>query len=433
MEIERDQKVQDYLDVVCSQIRFREMHPQITLELRTHMEETIAAAQHSGMPPEDAAKHAIRQMGDPLSLGKQLDRTHKPRVEWSLLALSGFFVTIGLISLYFMQARGLLMHSNQFQQTLPFTLTGIVVCLLLMRFVDYYRLKKLSWYIYWGTLLIWILMLAFGPQVKGIPVIDLGFISIDYSSFTPFLLVFALAGIFTDWDWQRRGWLIKSILLLLLPIGLGLLTPSISSVIMYAVLFFVLMIVSGAGWKRASLFGSGLVLLPSYLMFSEPYRMERVLAFLNPYNDPQGAGWIYIQALKAIHSAGMWGQGFTFPAKMMPEIDSNFIFTYIIYTFGVIAALLFVFFALLFVGRLILAARQIKDTYGSLLGTGIATLISIQFIWNILMATGKAPLCSIGLPFVSYGIGSFMIQMLALGMVLSAYRRKDLERGIEFL
>lgn len=430
METKRNQKIQDYLDLVCSQIRFREMHPQITLELRTHIEETIAAAEQEGMPPDDAIEQSIRQMGDPLSLGKQLDRTHKPRVEWSLLALSGIFIAIGLISLYSMQARGLLMQSNQFQQMLLFTITGLGLCLLLMRFVDYYRLKKFSWCIYGGTLLMWILMLAFGPDMKGIPVISLGFASIDYSSLTPFLLVFALAGIFADWDWQRRGWHIKSILILSLPIGLALLTPSISSIIMYAVLFIVFVIVSGAGWKKTALFGSGLVLLPIYLMFSEPYRMERVLAFLNPYNDPQGAGWIHIQALKAIHSAGMWGQGFTFPAKTMPMLDTDFIFTYIVYTFGIIAAMIFVIFALLFIGRLVLAARQIKDTYGSLLVTGITTLISIQFVWNILMATGKAPTCSIGLPFVSYGIEAFMIQMLVLGMVLSAYRRKDLEREI---
>jgi len=426
----RDQRVQEYLDVVCAQIRYREIHPQIVVELESHIDDIVAAEEQSGTSPEDAVARAIRQMGDALVLGKQLDRTHKPRIEWSLLVLSGLFVTIGLIIQYCMQAQGLLPQANHFRQHLPFALAGLGICLLFMLFVDYYKLKRFSWHIYWATLAIWLTTIVFGSAYGGRSMLNLGFALIDFPSLAPFLLAFALAGIFADWRWE--GWMsrIKTVMLLLLPTILGLITPAASSVIIYAVLFLVLMGISGTGWKRTTLFASCLVLTFTGSLFSVPYRLGRVLAFLHPYSDPRAEGWLYVQILDKVHAAGMWGRGFTLPNKSVPMIDYELVFTYLIYTFGIVAAFVFVAFALLFVYRLFRAARQVKDPYGSLLITGFATLIGIQFVWNMLMATGKAPLFSLGLPFVSPGIAPLMIQLLALGMVLSAFRRKDLEREI---
>lgn len=430
MENKHKQTVNEYLEKVCSQIRFQEIHPQIILELRTHLEESIAAAQQTGLSLEDAMELSIRQMGDPLVLGKQLDKTHKPRVEWSLLLLSGAFILLGLMILYFMQTGGLLSQAKLFQRSIPFTFAGLGLCLLLMFFMDYYKLKKFSWYIYWGILLVWFLVLAFGPDVKGASGLVVGSTYIDIAALIPYFMVFALAGIFTDRDWRKLDWLFKSILLLLLPIGFGLATPSLASVAMYTFVYLVLMAASGAGWKRTALYGAGLFLLAATPFFLEPYRMERLLVFLNPYNYADSSGWVYVQALNFIHSAGLWGQGFTFPVHAMPEINSDYIFTYFVYTFGFVAASIFTLFVMLFIGRLFRAAKQVKDRYGALLITGIAALISFQFIWNMLMAIGRAPSFSIGMPFVSYGIAPFLIQMLTLGMVLSTFRRKDLERNL---
>lgn len=94
------QTVDQYIDAVCSCIKCKEIHPDIRLELATHLEDIVAEELQRGSTPDDAAKTALLCMGDPLTVGASLDKVHKPRFEWSIAVLLFGFLGIALFTMH---------------------------------------------------------------------------------------------------------------------------------------------------------------------------------------------------------------------------------------------------------------------------------------------------------------------------------------------
>lgn len=155
--------------------------------------------------------------------------------------------------------------------------------------------------------------------------------------------------------------------------------------------------------------------------------MARLFTFLNPYRDPNGLGYTTIQSSKAISSAGVFGKGFSPENILLPELHSDFIFTYLVYTFGWIAGFVIVIMAIAFILRLGRMGTLIQNTYGKLLIIGFAVIISLQYVWNILMVLGFAPVVSIGMPFVSYGGLSMVVYFAVIGLISSIYKRRNVK------
>ncbi|MCI1696027.1 permease prefix domain 1-containing protein [Aneurinibacillus aneurinilyticus] len=93
-------KVSDFLDLVCEQIKAKEIHSEIRPELESHLNDLIEQKIREGVHREEAIQQAIRQMGDPILLGKQLHKVHKPKIEWGLIGLVVVFLSIGLTATY---------------------------------------------------------------------------------------------------------------------------------------------------------------------------------------------------------------------------------------------------------------------------------------------------------------------------------------------
>lgn len=428
MELGQHEKVQEYLNAVCFQIKCREVHGQIRLELLGHMEERVEELKLANVPEEEAVNKAIGQMGDAFSLGKQLHQAHKPRIEWSLLALIGSFVGIGLLTLLSIERYGLFREKSLslFPNSLVWLSLGLIVAVGI-NCLDYRKIRRFSMYLYAGTLLVWLFVLQFGPVYNGKRFLNLFLVQIDFIGITPFLLIVALAGIFSRWNWDQRGWFVKAFILYVVPC----LFFSHGSMyfwgnILYTAAFLILILFAGAGILRA--FSVLVAPISVFLLniFQEPYMMARILAFINAYKDPQGAGYIYVQSIEAIRSAGFWGQGFTFPANNIPLFHTELIFTYIVYTFGWIAGLIIFSLAVATVIRMTGVAMQVKEQYGRLLVIGLTGIFAVQFFWNILMTLGFAPISGFNLPFISYGGSQLIIQLAAMGLILSVYRRKDM-------
>lgn len=158
--------------------------------------------------------------------------------------------------------------------------------------------------------------------------------------------------------------------------------------------------------------GFGLLLFAGITL---PYRIRRLLTFINPNQDPLGTGYINIQLNKITHSTGLFGQGFNFP-RVIPEVHTDFVFTYIVHTFGWIAGIILAALVITFLMRLTYSAMIIKNSYGKLLVSGFVTVFAVRFFWNILMNIGLAPIFGVGLPFISYGGSQFIFGMLAMSV-----------------
>lgn len=170
----------------------------------------------------------------------------------------------------------------------------------------------------------------------------------------------------------------------------------------------------------------GLVIL-AFLIFSTPYRYERVISFLNPDRDPLGANYHLNQAEIAIGSGGLFGVGFgrsTTKLKYLPEPISDSIFAVVAEEFGFVGSLFLVILFLILIWRGLAIAKQTRDSFGRFLAAGFTSLIGLQAFINIAATTGVIPLTGIPLPFISYG-GTALFTALTMAGILvniSKYR-----------
>jgi cell division protein FtsW (lipid II flippase) len=115
---------------------------------------------------------------------------------------------------------------------------------------------------------------------------------------------------------------------------------------------------------------------------------------------------------------------------LLPGLHTDFVFSYLTFTFGWIAGGVLAALAVIFIIRTAAIARLVKSPYARLLVSGIAAIFTVQFLWNILMNMGLAPLSGVGLPFISYGGSQLLFNAAAMGIVSSAYRRRNISKTI---
>jgi cell division protein FtsW len=158
------------------------------------------------------------------------------------------------------------------------------------------------------------------------------------------------------------------------------------------------------------------------LVITSPYRIRRILTFLNPWKDPQGSGFQIIQSLIAIGSGSTWGLGVAHSKQKyfyLPMQHTDFIFSIIAEETGFIGcfALIALFIAVLYVG--ITIALAMTDLFSCFAILGFMIMLNLQAVINIAVATGLAPTKGIGLPFVSYGNTSLIGYLIILGIIIS--------------
>ncbi|SFL10567.1 cell division protein FtsW, lipid II flippase [Paenibacillus sp. 1_12] len=419
-QIGYEEAVRLYLQKVCKQVNAKELHPEIKLELQSHILELVEEQVSEGMEREQAIEIAIRQMGDPLLVGDQLNKAHKARVDWSLLGLIGIFIGIGILAMYAIE---LVSVRSFFINKIIYSAIGIV-CMLGLCFWDYRKLIPYSKALYIFILLVMGWGLLFGQQVNGSHYLSLGFTSINFVAISPFLLIICLAGIMAT-SWKQQIFPIKAAVYVLMPGFLYIFNNSLISLMIY---------LTGFGFMYFSLrrhIGKLLCyMVPPLIMAillagTTPYQISRFFTFINPYKDPLGMGYLAVQSIDAIQSAGWWGQGFVAFDRNLPTIESEMLYTYLIYSLGWITGIGIAALALIFLMRLAGIAGKVTDPYGSLAVKGILAMFTIEFIWSILMSFGMMPIAGVSIPFMSNGGMLTLVQMGSIGFILSIYRQKD--------
>jgi len=163
------------------------------------------------------------------------------------------------------------------------------------------------------------------------------------------------------------------------------------------------------------------------LAFTSPYRMQRILAYRNPFLDKQGDGWQIVQSLYAIGSGGLFGLGLTRGRQKhmyLPEPQNDYIFSVICEELGLIGGLVvLILFVFLFI-RCMKVALECPDPLGLYMAFGLGMLIIIQAVFNMAVATNVIPSTGIMLPFFSAGGTGIVVNMAAMGIVLNISRHK---------
>jgi cell division protein FtsW len=303
---------------------------------------------------------------------------------------------------------------------------GLVVMLAAMQF-DYVRLKDRR--IVYGLLLLTTLMLL---AVFAFPAINGArrWIKLSKFSIQPSELSKLSLAIFLAYFLERRAGEMKSFWGTFVPCACvtGMLAvlivaePDLGTAMMLAVVFCVLIYTAGARLRHL-----GLVALPALvglvgLLIFVPFRMRRMIMFLDPWADPQGSGFQVVQSLIAIGSGGPNGLGFAQGKQKMlflPFAHSDFIFAVIGEELGLLGTLtvLLVFAVLLWRG--IRTSLLAPDRFGMLLSLGLVTGIVVQALFNMSVVLSLVPTKGIPLPFISYGGSSLVPTLAAAGILLN--------------
>lgn len=258
--------------------------------------------------------------------------------------------------------------------------------------------------------------------------LNLGFVTVQPSEYAKFGTVMLLARLAA-----KRGVHTFPRLLLYLAAGgatcvLLIIEPNMSITVCVAAVVFATAFVAGAKPRHMAIILVPVAVAAVVLLFSEPYRVRRLLAFLDPWESPLDEGYQLIQSYYALGAGGLFGVGlFNSRQKylFLPFAESDFILSVIgeeTGLFGVLA-LLAVFGVVIVRGAVI--ARRATDRYSCYLATGITAVIAVQTLVNVAVVCGAVPPTGLPLPFVSAGGTSLTACLAAVGMLLSVSRSSN--------
>ena len=327
-------------------------------------------------------------------------------IDFTLLITILLLLSIGLVMVLSASSPSALSETGNsysfFSKQLFFAVIGIVAMLFISK-VDYRFYQKFYKQSWWIALALLLLVLVAGKTINGAKR------WIYITEIVKLLMIIFYAGVLVknrdDLGKYGKGF-IKHIIFLAPIIGLLLLEPHFSASIVIVTIVSVMMIIAGCKfWHFLATGGTvglaGVILL----IIKEPYRLQRVVTFLDPWKDATGNGWQVIQSLYAIGSGGLFGAGLGESKQKylyIPEPHNDFIFSILGEELGFIGCAVVLILFAIFIWRGILIAMKAPDMFGSLMAIGITTLVAIQVIINVAVVTSSMPATGMPLPFFSY-------------------------------
>ncbi|MBS1254295.1 MAG: putative peptidoglycan glycosyltransferase FtsW [Deltaproteobacteria bacterium] len=298
--------------------------------------------------------------------------------------------------------------------------------------VDYKKWKQLSIWLMAGMLVLLILVLIpeIGHEVKGgRRWLRYGSLSIQPAELLKVVLIIYVASYL-----ERKQELLASFFRGLTPnfivtsifLFLVLLQPDFGNVILMATTVLLMLYVGGGRPVHiaSSLIGVGII--AGLLIASHTYRVQRMLAFLNPWDDPQNSGFQIIQSFIALGTGGWVGRGLGESLQkrlFLPDAHTDFIFAIIGEELGFLWIFVLIILFSVFIWRGYWIAWNVRDTFGKHLSFGATTILSLQIILNLFVVVGLLPTKGLPLPFISYGGTSLVVSMFLTGLLLNISAR----------
>lgn len=364
----------------------------------------------------------------------------KRPIDYTIVACVAFLIVFGLVMVYSASnvVASYRYHDEWYflKRQLIFVIIGTIVMVGIIK-LDIQFLKKYTTPIFFVSMALLIIVLIPGVgDVRGgaRSWIGFGYFSLQPAEFAKLAVVMLMAKYISLHYQDLKNF--KTFLAFLALIGviflLIMLQPDFGTGLVLVISAVLLLFLSGAPLKY---FGLCLVVGAigiTGLILSAPYRLSRILAFLDPWQDPLGSGFQGIQSLFAIAPGGLFGLGFNQSMQkhfFLPEPQNDFIFAIVIEELGLIGGLMLIsVYTILFVKTVQNAMRiESEDLYPKFLSLGIAISLYVQVFINISVVIGLLPVTGITLPFLSYGGSSLLLSMISVGIIIniSRYRAYD--------
>jgi cell division protein FtsW len=298
-----------------------------------------------------------------------------------------------------------------------------------MSFVPLEKLKKLSLTIYVVCLVL--LALVFVP-VLGVESygakrwLNLGFFTVQPSEYAKFGMVMLIAAFMSKRDMTKFRNVLAVLALGGAVCALIIMEPNMSITMCALIVVFLMIFIGGARLRHMILLVIPAVAGAVALIFAEPYRIQRLLAFLDPWSSPLEEGYQLIQSYYALGSGGLFGVGlFNSRQKYMflPFAESDFIMSIIGEETGLFGVLFIMLLFFVIVYRGVKIARGAEDRFSCYLASGVTAVVAVQSVINIAVVCGAIPPTGLPLPFISAGGSSLVAYMGAVGILLAVSRR----------
>lgn len=410
----------DYLNRVIRQVRSKEAKQFVSDELHHHLEEEVRSLTKAGMDERAAEDQAIKQMGNAERLGMEMNKLHRPRVDWVMIGLVLLISSIGILPS--MHVSPEFYHDNGFLlREITYILIGIFISALLMLF-DYRKLRVFRWWIYGGTAFILIALLFFpNTYINGEAHFRIASFTIDSSVAVTALVLswVTYLGSAKTASWWVLPFVVGSLCSLMM-------LPSLPAVFVFTLTLTALLWARFKEKRKFIMMGYGFIgaLVGIMIFNAESYQLDRLYAFLHPEEYRSNLGYMYLRNQELLAEGGWFGvQG---GVENINEGHTSFALTTITYYYGWITGGVLILTGLFIMYRMLRHIRAIKDPLGQSIILGGVTLFSTQFLYNVGMIMGWLPHTGMSLPFVSYGLNPTIQTFIVVGLFLSVYRRKSI-------
>lgn len=437
------EKIKEYAHTVCSQIRWEKTHSAISEEIENHIIDQRDAYIKNGTNEADATDKAIAQMGDPVTVGTQLDRTHRPRPQWGMLILTILMVILGIAIRIILSLDNSLRITQYNPAQGIYVLAGMAL-LMIAYFADFTLIGKYPKTVYFSVLLLSVITLIVSAQING---------RAYYAAYCPLLFPVAFSAIV--YSTRGKGYwgivlcefafLLSAVIAASVALsGFRALVPTVTGLLLFAISGLVILSVAIAkGWFMTKKLHSfilayvpalGFIVFLSLKLFSSPHAWERIQAAFHPELYPRSFGYFTTVIKSLLENAKLLGCG-TLPEQFvvfdrfpLSEANTDCLLTYIIFkmgwlVFGVIMTILTIFI----VKGFIMCFKQ-KSVLGLLVSISVLLTFTFQVINYVFYNFGFGLLGPLSLPLFSYGNTALVINLALIGLMLSVFRCGDIAK-----
>lgn len=419
----------NYLEIVSEQIRCKRALPLVTLELEGHIEDQKIDFMAEGMTAREAEEAAVREMGDPVEVGVQMDGIHKPKMPWGMIAL---IVAVSVIG-YAIQCKLAVITQISASDALWYYGLGIAVMIGIC-FLDYTWIArhaiKLTLLMFFGTAF---LLLWYGVTINGMKsVIGIAGMTIN-TSMAVYLFVPLYCAVLYEYRGRGYSAICWAIMWMVPPILIAQYIPSALTSMTLLLCFLVILFTAVyKNWfkvsKKLALGGIGTVVLLSPVviyafiwMFGKEYQRQRIQIMLDPSSSE--AGYQVLTVRKLLEGSKFIGQNNTFTEDFMAlPVNHDYVLTYVTSYYGILAAAAVVILLVFLILRIMRISLKQKNQLGMIMGVGCCAVFLFQIIFYLLNNMGIMNFGGSYCPLLNRGGTGTLVTYVLLGLVLSICR-----------
>jgi len=353
--------------------------------------------------------------------------------DFLLFASALLLVSLGLVMVYSASSVMAMAETGDPLHYVKRQLVGVIVGTVAMLFlmqIDYRIYQRLANVGVALAYLLLVVVLIQGAEIGGSRRwINLGLVNLQPSELSKLALVNFIAAYAASRPHDmKRFWrgLVPPLMVTAVFFALIMLEPDFGTAASITGTALIMLFACGA--RVLHLFGVGAAAVPllGVMVWREPYRMERILSFRDPWADPMDTGWNIIQSLLAIGTGGLFGLGLGSSRQKffyLPEQHTDFIFAILSEELGFLGSSVTVLLFFLLAWRGFRIALRAPDLFGCFMAVGITSMIILQAVLNIGVVSGILPVTGVTLPFISFGSSSLVVSLAGVGILLNISKR----------